>query len=375
MRSRFGPVAPVLLEGGHPAWLVLGYRELHFLTSNPALFGRDSRRWSRWPQVPDDWPLRPYLAYQPSVFYAEGDEHRRRSNVVHDVLAAVDQLQLRAQCERIADGLIDAFSQRGEADLATEYADVIPLFVTAALFGLDQNDTANLVRDLTYAASSDEGAVDATGRLSDLVLRLVQRSRERPGKDVPSRMIAHPARLTEEEIAIDLFWIITGSQLPTAYWISNTLRLLLVDDRFSLTLSGGRWSVGQAMEEVVWEDPPVQNFPARWAVRTTELGGQRIQAGDMLLLGLAGANADRTVHMAANQSGVRNRSHMSFGHGEYRCPGPAQEIAEVVARTAVEVLLDRLPDVTLAVDADSLPWVPSPWLRGLTALPVVFTAS
>jgi cytochrome P450 len=129
------------------------------------------------------------------------------------------------------------------------------------------------------------------------------------------------------------------------------------------------------MEEVVWDDPPVQNFPARWAVRTTVLGGQRIKAGDMLLLGLAGANADTTVHMAANQSEARNRSHMSFGHGEYRCPGPAQEIAEAVARTAIEVLLDRLPDVILAVDADSLTWVPSPWLRGLTALPVTFTAA
>jgi len=40
---------------------------------------------------------------------------------------------------------------------------------------------------------------------------------------------------------------------------------------------------------------------------------------------------------------------MSFGHGEHGCPYPAPELAEVIARTAVEVLLDRYP-------TSSSPW-------------------
>jgi cytochrome P450 len=64
---------------------------------------------------------------------------------------------------------------------------------------------------------------------------------------------------------------------------------------------------------------------------------------------------------------------MSFGHGEHGCPFPAPELAEIMARTAVEVLLDRIPDVELAVPADSLQWRPSVWMRGLFALPVTFT--
>ena len=36
-------------------------------------------------------------------------------------------------------------------------------------------------------------------------------------------------------------------------------------------------------------------------------------------------------------------------------------------------ILDRLPDVDLAVPADKLTRRPSPWLRGLTDLPVHFT--
>ncbi len=94
----------------------------------------------------------------------------------------------------------------------------------------------------------------------------------------------------------------------------------------------------------------------------------------MLLLGLAGANADPEIqrHLAGGQSG--NSAHFSFGYGEYRCPFPAQEIAEITARTGIEVLLDRLPDLDLTVPARTLVRRPSAFLRGMTALPVRFTA-
>lgn len=68
-----------------------------------------------------------------------------------------------------------------------------------------------------------------------------------------------------------------------------------------------------------------------------------------------------------------NNSFFSFGHGEHRCPFPAQEIAEVIARTGIEVLLDRLPDIDLTVAPGSLVRRSSPWLRGMTELPVSFT--
>jgi len=60
-----------------------------------------------------------------------------------------------------------------------------------------------------------------------------------------------------------------------------------------------------------------------------------------------------------------------------RAPGVARqrapEIAETIARTAVEVLLDRIPDIGLAVPADVLRWKETPIVRGLESLPVTFT--
>jgi cytochrome P450 len=64
---------------------------------------------------------------------------------------------------------------------------------------------------------------------------------------------------------------------------------------------------------------------------------------------------------------------MSFAHGEHSCPYAAPEIAEIMARTAIEVLLDRVPDTQLARPASELRWRPSAWMRGLYSLPVTFT--
>jgi cytochrome P450 len=155
--------------------------------------------------------------------------------------------------------------------------------------------------------------------------------------------------------------------------MGNTLRLMLTDDRFAASLSGGRRSVGQAMNEVLWADTPAQNFAGRFATRDIQIGAARIQTGDLLVLGLAAANADPQVRPDAQALAEGNNAYLSFSHGEHRCPYPAQEIAESIARAGVEVLLDRLPDVRLAVPDDALVWRRSAWLRGLSALPVEFT--
>lgn len=124
---------------------------------------------------------------------------------------------------------------------------------------------------------------------------------------------------------------------------------------------------------MLWHDTPTQNFIGRFAVRDTLLAGRRIRAGDMLVLGLAAANADPHGSLSLDADLMGNRAHLSFGHGEHGCPFPAPEVAEIIAGATVEVLLDRLPDLALSVPAESLVWRPSLWMRGLEALPVAFT--
>ncbi|MET9449697.1 cytochrome P450 [Streptomyces cinerochromogenes] len=374
MRREHGAVVPVLLDGDVPAWLVLGYRELHQVTGDPVLFSRDSDLWNQWENIPADWPLLPMIGRkQPSILYTVGERHRQRAAMISNALEEVDPFELRGHAERFADELIDALCAAGEADLVAQYAMLLPVRVLARLFGFPDEDGPGLVTALNDMIDGRERALAGQAHLATSMAQLLADRRKEPADDVVSGMLADESGFTDEEIAQDLMVMMAAGHQPTADWIGNSLRLMLTDDRFAASLFGGRNSVAEAMNEVLWEDTPTQNVAGRWAARDTRLGGRAVKAGDLLLLGLQGANSDPQVRTDASALTGGNNAHFSFGHGEHRCPFPAQEIAEVIARTGIEVVLDRLPDIDLAVPAESLARRPSPWLRGLTRLPVRFT--
>ncbi|WP_069165163.1 cytochrome P450 [Nocardia altamirensis] len=378
MRREQGPVVSVELPGGVPAWLIIGYRELHQVTSDPELFPRDVSLWNQWPNIPEDWPLLPMIGQpRPSIYFTAGAEHRRHLAMVEPALESVDPFELRRTCEDVADRLIDGFCGRGTADLVAEFAVPMPVLALAWALGFPDEDGPQLAWNMKQLADGGADAQAAYGRYYEQMSQVLAAKKARPGGDLVSQMLAYPAPFTDEEYVQDLMAVTAAGHLPTADWIGNSVRLMLVDDRFAAALGGGRRSVGEAMNEVLWEDSPNQILAGRWAARDTRLSDKIIRSGDMLLLGLAAANLDPHVrqHLAegAEPAHTGNSAHFAFSYGEYRCPFPAQQLAEIIARTSIEVLLDRLPDIDLAVPAQNLVRRPSPFLRGMSSLPVRFT--
>ena len=372
LRSEHGPVLPVLLEGAVPAWLVIGYRELQEVLTRDEVFARDSRRWNLWDRIPPDWPLLPLVMPMPTVLNAEGEEHRRHASAIDEALGAVDPHELRTVTTGFADRLIDGFCASGAADLRADYAFRLPALVLAWAYGVEEERGDRLATVMTTMLDGGAEAVAAQGELMAEMAELVAARRAAPGPDVVSRLIGHRAGLTDEELVPELIVVLGGGHQPTGEWIGNALRLMLTDHRFGASLAGSSLSVAEALNEVLWEDTPTQIYAGRFAAHDIELGGHRIATGDLVLLGLAGANRDPDLHRAVGGKHA-NRSHLSFSHGEHGCPHTGREMAEVIAVTAVEVLLDRLPDLELAVPAGELRWRPSPWMRGVSSLPVTFS--
>ncbi|WAP53710.1 cytochrome P450 [Streptomyces sp. S465] len=374
LRQRHGSVAPVLLHGGVPAWLVLGYRELLQVTGDAALFSRDSSLWSLWSHIPEDWPLRPLIGEkQESILFTVGEVHRKRADAVNEALFGIDPFALHDRSERVADALIDGFCERGSGDLIAEYARLLPALVLAYFFGFSDREAREVTHVINDMLDGGESAVRSQAAFYAACRELVAAKREHPGADATSRLIACSPTGSEEEIVQDLMVMFSAGHQPTAEWIGNTLRLMLTDERFALLLSGGRHSVGWAMNEALWEDTPSQNIAGRWPTHDTVLGGQQIRAGDLLVLSFAAAHTDPQIRPDPAASTQGNNAFLSFGHGVHGCPMTGRESAETIARAGVEALLDRLPDVDLAVPEQDLVWRPSPWMRGLTALPVEFT--
>lgn len=372
LRQGWGPVAPVLLDGEVPAWLVTGYRQLLTVVRDEHGFSHDPRRWRALAagEVPDTWPLLPFVRYQLSSEHADGHQHRRLRSAVSDSLSKTDRTRMRRYTQRMCDDLIDTFAAIGEVDLLRRYARPLPLMVFSRLFGLSDAESPALVRSILHMVDGDEFAADASRHVRGVLHGLVTAKRESPGADLVSWLTQHPGSLSNEEILRELIVVITAGAEPTTNWIVNTLVLLTTNEEIRTAVLNGRLTIPQALDHVLWHNAPVQNFIGRYATRDTKIGEAWIQTGDMIVLGLAAANADPQVRPRPGET-VENRAHVAWGGGLHVCP--AQEVARLITRVAMETVLERIPDLGLAITEDALAWNPTIVSRGVTALPVTFT--
>ncbi|MFE9817767.1 cytochrome P450 [Streptomyces sp. NPDC005773] len=367
----------VELAPGVEAVLVTGYDAALEVLRSP-YFSKDARRWTALTEgkVPADNQVVPMMGWRPSLWFADGERHLRLRASVDDALGRVNPHQLRTYVQRSAAQLIDRFAGDGEADLVAQYADPIPALVFAQLFGCPDGLTARMASACSRMMDAEPAVAHAGGgELAMCLGELIGVKRQKPGADLTTWLLNHPSALTDEEMIHQLVVLIGAGTVPQTAWISTGTMMLLADERFASDLTGGSLTVADALNEVLWLHSPLSNFSFVYAVHDHTLRDQRtgaethIPAGVPVLISHAAANTDPTLDVDSGQRAA-NTSHLAFGAGPHACP--ARDTAGVIAEVAIEMLLDRLPDMALAVDATELAWRPGPFHRALTALPVTF---
>jgi len=372
LRTEYGGVAPVELEGGVPAWLVLGYRENMEAARTPSRFTRDARLWRDFKEgrIGEDHPLIPIVGWRPDVVSYDGEEHQRLRAAVNECLTRFDRHGTRRHVQRYANQLIDDFVENGSADLVSQFAAFLPMLVLSRLIGLGEEHGPKLVEAINGMVSGGEAAYAHHQYIGGILQTLVEERRKAPAHDLASWFIQHPSGLNDEEVLNHLRLVIILGYETTTNLVSNTLRMVLTDPRFRASLTGGLMTLPDAVEQMLWDDPPLLVCPARFATHDTQFGGKEIREGDMLLLGIAAGNTDPEIRPDLDAPMHGNRSHLSFSRGPHECSG--QEIARAITDTGVDVLLNRLPDLHLSAPEDQLTWTVSTWSRHLDALPVKF---
>ncbi|MFC9458470.1 cytochrome P450 [Streptomyces sp. NPDC056637] len=374
LRKEHGAVAPVLLEGDIPAWLVLGYRECRWVLDTPRQFSRDSRIWRDWNEgrVEATSPLIQMVGWRPDCVSQDGAPHRRLRGAVTDSLQTVAGRGIRRHVEHFANKQIDAFADAGSADLVGDYAEFLPMLVLTRLFGLPAAEGRNLAVSCAQLMKGGEDALAHNERIMQILADLAARKRDEPGADFTTGLLGHDAGLDEDEIHNHLRLVLITAHTTTSNLLARVLQLILTDASRLAGLVSGQLQVSTVVEEVMWNTPPLAVLPGRFATTDLELGGQHVKEGDLLVLGLTAGNLDPEIRPEAGVSLQGNQSHLAFSGGAHECPG--QNIGQAIIDVAVDRLLHRLPGLRLAVPADELTSTASTWEARLDALPVEFTA-
>jgi cytochrome P450 len=319
-------------------------------------------------QVPLDSPVLPMMAYRPNCLFSDGAEHMRLRQSVTDSLARLDSHRLGRHVDRVATYLINQFSGRGRVDLVADYAQLLPLLVFNDLFGCPGEIGDRVV----FGISGIFDGIDAERAnevLTEALFELVALKRAKPGEDVTSWLMQHQSGLSDEEMVHQLVTLIAAGTEPMQNIIASALRLLLTDEKYAGGQHAAGLMVDDAINDVLWNSPPIANYGVHYPVQDVELFGNKLPAGDPVVISFAAANTD--PNLSVGRQMLSKRAHLAWGAGPHACP--AKDPALLISVQAIEKLLNTLPDIDLALPAENLTWRPGPFHRALDALPARFT--
>ncbi|MEU1997247.1 cytochrome P450 [Nocardia gamkensis] len=367
MRDRHGSLVPIELAPDVPATLVIGYAAALRILNDPERFPADPRYWQN--SIPADSPVRPMMEWNPTVLRSSGELHQRYRRAHVYALDGIDLYELRQNVERIAVPLINLFCESGKADLVTQYAFPLVFEVLNRMVGCTP-ELGQRVADGVAALFEGIDAEWGMKHLAEALLELIVEKRACPGDDVASRLVHHSARLDDEEALFNLSTIYGAGVEPQQNLIVNTLLLMMTDERFGGSMLGGSLATRDALDEVLFNDPPLANFCTTYPRQPVLVEDTWLPADQPVLISLAACNNDPAIR---GGEFAGNRSHLAWSIGPHACP--ARSPAYVVVEAAIDLLLDALPELELAVPAEQLVWRPGPFHRALAALPVVFPPS
>ncbi|HTV58953.1 MAG TPA: cytochrome P450 [Verrucomicrobiae bacterium] len=278
----------------------------------------------------------------------------------------------------LADQLIDAVIDKGEADFCRDLSTPLASIYTMKFLGLPLEDWSDYAWFIQSARSGSSSVQPRTKNPSELELHErvaaeVVRQRTRP---LPSGVIAHLLEATIdgrklETWEIEAFiWLLLGNVATTPaamasgfVWLSrNPEQRRRIIERPEL-LPG-------AIEELLRVFQPFHAL-TRTVLRDVELGGQSLKAGEHVLLSWASGNLDETEFPNPDQVDLdrANKRHMSFGVGRHYCVGA--DTVRLEFQTMLGQILRRMPDFRVE-EAGLRPTLVPVVVAGYTRVPFVF---
>ena len=323
--------------------------------------------------------IRPTQPPMPYMIDLDDPPHRQRRGLVSKGFTPRRVQEHEPRIREISVGLIERARERGRFDFVHDVAAWLPLIVIGDLLGVAEEDHAQLLA-WSEAMIQGDGTTDpvklmaAAAAFDDYITyqrEVIADRRANPRDDLVSILVQAEIGgegLSDNDLLMESLLILIGGDETTRHVLSGGMFELLRHPDQMQALAREPSAIPTAVEEMLRWVSPIQNM-ARTTSRDVELHGQRIEAGQKVLLLYPAANRDPRVFRDPHRFDARRspNEHVAFGIGAHFCLGA--NLARLELRVFFEELLRRLPHLELA-SADPPPRRPSNFICGLEHLPV-----
>ncbi len=326
------------------------------------------------------WTPRLFKIFQQNMVAKDAPDHRRLRDLVHKAFTPGRVEELASTVEQITGRLLDAAAKKPTVDLIEDFALPLPLTIISVMMGVPEEDRLMFRRWMTGLL--DVGTRGALGLLLNapasykmlgFFRRLVRMRREEPRDDLLTALVQAEEqgdRLSEDELISMIFLLLLAGHETTVNLIGNGT-LALIENPDQLRRLGEHPELADpAVEELLRYTNPVTQPALRFAREDMEFGGHVLPRGSIVVPFLASANRDETAFPNADTLDIARspNRHVAFGMGVHYCLGAP--LARLEGRLAFKALVQRFPQMKLAVPREQLRWRGSIGLRGLKALPL-----
>ncbi|GAA3076936.1 cytochrome P450 [Rhizobium viscosum] len=299
------------------------------------------------------------LAERYSLLELEPPEHTRLRTLVNRAFVSRHVEKMKPELEELANRLIDGFADKGEVELLSAFADVIPVTMIARMIGIPEDMGPQLlkwshayVRMYMFGRTrADEDAAErAAQEFSDYVKTVIAERRAEPRDDLLTHMIhtEHKGQyLTEDELVSTTIVLLNAGHEATVHQIGNSVRIILDSGYDPAELFRDETATERTVEESLRICAPVHIFQ-RWALEPAEIDGIEFKRGDKVSMILAAANLDpaKFSDPLAFKPDRNEAPNLSFGAGIHFCIGAP--LARLELNVVLPILFKRLPGLKLA---------------------------